>query len=283
MLDRITNEVMQGSIFKILPDDIQEQISLLTREQVQEGARGIIVRPQPGDASQAGRLLLNPCLAVSWLGVFEELNLPKPLKIFEPCAGSSEPIILASEIYTNGEADYTTVNLNRPLAEELKAKLSKLKMRIQIIEDDVSRADIKFAVEGADIACFHHAINDILQTSVSEPRGMNTRTVDWWPNERQMIEWLAADIEAGKIDEYAKPALLQAVKHAVRLVKPGGYLVFDHWTWEGHRKLDWFPWELYCNLIPMAREWIHGAGLPIKERSLSGRDPQWWMCFQKES
>ena len=108
---------------------------------------------------------------------------------------------------------------------------------------------------------------------------MDTRTVDWWPNERQMIEWLAEDEAAGRLDERARPALLSAVRNAVELVKPGGYLLFDHWTWVGHREMDWFPWDLFCDLIPLARDWIGEAGMPLAEIPLAGRDPQWWMCL----
>lgn len=282
LLDRIVHEVTQGRVFDLLPDETQAQIRALSEEEVREGARRVMTRPQPGDVSQAGRLLLNPCLAVQWLSAFEELGLPRPLRVFEPCAGSSDPVILATDLYTDGDADYTTINLNRPLADELWNKLAKVRIRVQIIEDDATRADAHLKPGSVDIACFHHAINDILQTAVAEPRGMDTRFVDWWPNERQMIEWLAEEERAGRLGERARPALMQAVQQAVHLVEPGGVLLFDHWTWEAHREMDWFPWELFCNMIPLARKWIREAGLPVRERPLAGRDPQWWMCLQVE-
>ncbi|HZT40862.1 MAG TPA: hypothetical protein VFA07_01670 [Chthonomonadaceae bacterium] len=280
LIERTVHEVTQGAVFALLPEETQAQIRALPEEEVWDAARRSLTRPLPGDTSQGARLLLNPCLAVQWLSAFEELGLPKALRVFEPCAGSSEPVILAAEIYSDGTGEYTTINLNRPLAAQLREKLAKLRMKIHIIEDNALKAYAHLQPGSIDIACFHHAINDILQTAVSEPRGMDTRVVDWWPNERQMITWLAEEAEADRLGVHARPALVEAVRQAVTLVRPGGFLLFDHWTWEGHRNNGWLPWELFCNLIPLAREWISEAGLPVTERSLSGRDPQWWMCLQ---
>ena len=282
LIERTVWEATQGAVFALLPEETQAQIRALPEEEVRDAARRTLTRPLPGDTSQGARLLLNPCLAVQWLAAFEELGLPKALRVFEPCAGSSEPVLLATEIYSEGTGEYTTINLNRPLAAQLREKLAKFGMKIHIIEDNALRARAHLQPGNIDIACFHHAINDILQTAVSEPRGMDMRTVDWWPNDRQMIEWLAEEAEAGQLDAHARPALVEAVRQAVYLVRPGGFLLFDHWTWEGHRNNGWLPWELFCNLIPLAREWIEEAGLPVTERSLSGRDSQWWMCLQTQ-
>ena len=65
------------------------------------------------------------------------------------------------------------------------------------------------------MACFHHAINDIHADGPSEPRGMDTTAVDWFPNERQMIEWLAEDVQAGRLGQRGQPELLQIVADAV--------------------------------------------------------------------
>ena len=73
------------------------------------------------------------------------------------------------------------------------------------------------------------------------------------------------------------------MEQAVAMLKPGGYLLFDHWTWEGHHVQEWFPWELFCDLIPLARGWIGEAGLPVEECPLAGRDPRWWMCLRRSS
>lgn len=281
-IERAIHEVTAGRVFELLPEQTQAQIRALSEGDVRAGVERVFIRPMPGEVSQAGRLLMNPVLAVQWLSAFEELELPRRLRVFEPCTGSSEPVILAMEIYSDGQGHYTAVNLNRPLAAQLREKIGKVRSRVHVIEENAARAASCLEPGSFDVACFHHAVNDLLQTAVAEPRGMDTRTVDWWPNERQMIEWLAEEWKEGRIDERARPALVEAVRQATDLVRPGGSLLFDHWTWEGHRPLDWFPWDLFCRLIPLAREWILAAGLPVREHPLTGRDPQWWMCLQRD-
>ncbi|MCA1596843.1 MAG: hypothetical protein LC772_10530, partial [Chloroflexi bacterium] len=179
LLERMVEEVTSGRVFERLPNETQTNIRALHSEEVREGARRGLTRPQPGDVSQAGRLLLNPCLAVQWLTVFEDLCLPRVLHVFEPCAGGSDPVLLAADIYAR-EGSYTTVNLNRRLAAELRSKTGKLHLDVNIIEDNAGSALSHLQPGSMDIACFHHAINDILQTAVSEPRGMDTRTIEWW-------------------------------------------------------------------------------------------------------
>ena len=281
MTDRTVEEVTRGRVFRLLPEGIQAQIAALPEGEVREAARRGMTRPQPGDVSPAGRLLLNPCLTVQWLALFEESGLPRTLRVYDPCTGSSEPVLFATEIYTEGRGEYVSLNLNRRLAAELREKIGKLTIPVRIIEDDASRSGEPFEPESFDAACFHHALNDLLQTAVAEPRGMDTRTMDWWPNERQMIEWLAEESDAGRLEGAPREAVIGAVKHAAALVKPGGCLLFDHWTWEAHREMDWFPWELFCDLIPIARRWIGEAALPLEEVTPESRDPRWWMLYRK--
>lgn len=89
---------------------------------------------------------------------------------------------------------------------------------------------------------------------------MDTTQIDWFQSERQMIEWLAEDAAAGRLEHRGKPAFLQIVASAIRMARPGGHLIFDHWNWRKFTGVKWFPWDLFYNLIPMARAWIAGAG-----------------------
>jgi hypothetical protein len=282
LVARAAREVTGGAVFALLPEATQERVRALTPEEVTAGCARTYARPMPGETSQAARLLLNPALAVQWLELFEELGLPRALHVFEPCAGGSEPVVFAAEIYSGGTGDYTTVNLNRRLAGELREKTARVRMKTRIIEDEAQHALQHLAPESIDVACFHHAINDLLQTAVSEPRGMDTRAVEWWSNERQMIEWLAEEAREPGLDARARPAFLAAVAQAAELVQPGGWLLFDHWTWYGHREQEWFPWELFCDLVPLARRWVRESDLPLEEVPLGTRDPQWWMGLRRK-
>ena len=109
---------------------------------------------------------------------------------------------------------------------------------------------------------------------------MDTTSIDWFPNERQMIEWLAEDYQRDQLKSRGKPELISIVNEAARLVKPGGYLVFDHFNWCRFIGVEWFPWELFYNLIPMTRCWIDESALPLRETKLPGLPAQWWMIWQ---
>ena len=98
LIERTVQEVTRGAVFALLPEATQAQIQALPEEEVRDAARRTFTRPIPGDTSQSARMLLNPCLAVQWLSAFEELNLPKALGVFEPCAGSSEPNATSASI-----------------------------------------------------------------------------------------------------------------------------------------------------------------------------------------
>jgi hypothetical protein len=150
-----------------------------------------------------------------------------------------------------------------------------------IIEDDASTAALPERVETFDVACFHHALNDLLETAVAEPRGMDTRKIDWWANERQMIEWLGEENREGRIEGAPRAAVVGALGQAISLLKTGGAMIIDHWTWEAYRNVDWFPWDFFQRIIPLARRWVGENRLPLLELSLHGRDPQWWLAYRK--
>jgi hypothetical protein len=271
---------VRGNVGDALAPGLFAQLRALPEEELVEAARQTTMRPHPATISPAGRLIMNAALAAQWLRVFDALDLPREATIFEPCAGGSEPVVVATQVHTGGRGRYVTLNLNRPLAQELRGKIAHLPLPIQIIEDNAARALEYLPRASFDAACFHHAINDILQTASAEPRGWDTTTLDWWPNERQMIEWLWEDVQSGAVEELGKRELLGIIGLAIELVRPKGWLIFDHWTYLGHSQMAWFPWELFNDLIPMTRRWITEAGLPLWEVDVDGLDKQWWMVMQ---
>lgn len=278
-LEQVTQEITKGAIFEKLTQKHQEELAAIPQAELMKSIADLILRPPPAKIRHGG-VLSNLVYAAQYYEVFGILDLPRQLKVYEPCVGSSDPVIVAAESYSNGNANYTTMNLNRPLREQLQSKIGHLKSSIHIIDNNAQTVLAHLEPKSIDVACFHHAINDALQTAVSEPRGMDTTTVDWWPNERQMIEWMAADYESGIMDKRGKPELMEIISGAVELTRSGGYLIFDHWASLSYKDVDWFPWEMFCDLIPMTRQWIAESDLPVTEISLSDADPQWWMFFQ---
>ena len=273
--ERVTQAICDGPIFQSMGEGARAELAAI--DDIAGKVVGALQNPKPLDICMP---VFNAVLAAQYYEILEALQPPKDFAVYEPCVGASCPVILAAEAYSAGRARYLTINLNRPLREQLQAKIAHLRMHVRIIEDNAQHALQHLEPHSFDVACFHHAVNDILQTAVSEPRGMDTTTVDWFPNERQMIEWLAEDAEAGLLDQRGRPELMQIIGDAVRLVRPGGYLIFDHFNWRRFIGVDWFPWDLFYNLIPMTRAWIAGSGLPLSEITLEGADPQWWLVLQ---
>jgi SAM-dependent methyltransferase len=273
--ERVAREISEGAIFETLGEAARNELKGIAG--VGEKAAGALRNPKPLDINMP---VLNAVLAAQYYEVFEALQPPRTLAVYEPCVGASCPVILAAEAYSGGRGSYLSLNLNKKLREELRAKIEHLRMPVKIVEEHAEQALSLLSPGSFDVACFHHAVNDILQTAVSEPRGMDTTAVDWFPNERQMIEWMDEDAKAGRLEGRGKPELMRIVGDAVRLVRPGGFLVFDHFNWCRFIGVDWFPWDLFYNLIPMTRQWVRESGLPVSEVPLEGMDPQWWMVLR---
>lgn len=272
---RITREISEGAIYQNLDEAAQTALAEIT--DIKEKVTGALRHPKPLDICMP---VFDAVLAAQYYDLFEMLNLPRSLTVYEPCAGASNPVILAAEAYSAGKAEYLTINLNRNLRGQLQRKIAHLKTPVRIIEDHAQKALHYLPSRSFDVACFHHAVNDILQTAVSERRGMDTVGIDWFSCERQMIEWMAEEANAGRLDQHGKPELMQTVAGAVNLVRPGGFLIFDHYNWCKFMGVPWFPWEIFYNLIPMTRQWISESGLPVVEVRLEGVDPQWWLILR---
>jgi hypothetical protein len=90
-------------------------------------------------------------------------------------------------------------------------------------------------------------------------------------------------VEAGRLEQRGKPELMQIVGNAVQLVGPGGFLLFDHFNGCRFIGVDWFPWDLCYNIIPMTRQWGAESRLPLTEIHLEGICRQGWMVLLKNN
>jgi len=258
-----------------------DEVDQLSVDELVQGAAQVLARPQKAEFIPGARPLSRRLLAAQWTLVLEAAGLPAQPRVLELCAGGSDPVVVALDVLFGGEAEYITVNLNRKLADELLARLAGLELRARIIEDDAQNVPALFPEPTFDCVCFHHAVNDILETAVAEAHGWDTRDLDWWPNERQMIEWLDEQYRADGMAAVGLPQLRSILEAAAQVVKPGGTLCFDHWTREYHLGLDWFPGDLFNNLIPIAREVALSLSVPLQEVTPEGLDRQWWMVLRR--
>lgn len=258
-----------------------DEVEHLTPQALREGAAQVLARPQKAEFIPGARPLSRRLLAAQWTLLLESLGLPQAPNVLELCAGGSDPVVVALDVLFGARATYTTINLNRKLAAELMERSENLDLKLRIIEDDAQNLSAHFADGAFDAVCFHHAVNDILQTAVAAKHGLDTRDLDWWPAERGMIEWLDQQNRADGLASAGIPELRAIFEAAARVVKPGGLLCFDHWTWEYHLALGWFPGDLFNHLIPLARKVALSLPVPLEEVTPAGLDRQWWMVLRR--
>jgi SAM-dependent methyltransferase len=258
-----------------------DEVDQLDKAQLMEGAARALARPQTSEVIPGARPLSRRLLAAQWTLLLEQLRLPPEPKVLELCAGGSDPVIVALDVLFGAKASYITINLNRKLAAQLMERAAGLKFPVRIIEDDARNLPAHFPDGSFDCICFHHAVNDILQTAVAAKHGWDTRDLDWWPNERQMIEWLGQEYEKDGLASVGLPELRSILESAARAVKPGCAMCFDHWTWQHHLSLDWFPGKLFSNLMPLAREVALSLSVPLIEVTPEGLDRRWWMVLRR--
>ncbi len=184
-----------------------DEVNQLDKSQLMEGAARALARPQTSEVIPGARPLSRRLLAAQWTLLLEQLQLPPEPKVLELCAGGSDPVIVALDVLFGAKASYITINLNRKLAAQLMERAAGLKLPVRVIEDDVRNLASHFPDGSFDCICFHHAVNDILQTAVAAKHGWDTRDLDWWPNERQMIEWLGQEHEKDGLASVGLPEL----------------------------------------------------------------------------
>ena len=277
--EQLLAEAMQARVSKRFVG--LDEVDQMAPEELADAARRVLARPQVAEITPGARPLSRRLLAAQWTLLLESLGLPEAPQALELCAGGSDPALVALDALFGERASYVTVNLNRKLAAELVERAAGLSLQFRLIEDDALNLRAHFPAGHFDCVCFHHAVNDILQTAVAAKHGLDTRDIDWWPTERQMIEWLGAQHEADGLASVGLPELRAILEAAAEVTKPGGVLCFDHWTWEYHLGLDWFPGDLFNGLIPLAREVALSLSVPLEEVTPDGLDRQWWMVLRK--
>ena len=274
-IQRIAKLISVGAIYGVLNEELQATVAALTANDMVDKIQGTIGYP-----SRFTQPFWALVLAAQYYALFEVLDLPKAHAVYEPGAGAEPPVLIASTAFGEGRSRYTTINLNQQLHAKLMNALQDRSLNHRIIADNAQAAFDYLEPSTIDIACFNHSINDILQTAVAEAKGMDTAIVDWFAEERQMIEWLDAAFRSNTIETVGKKELLQIIGDTATLVRSGGYLIFFHCVFEGMQELTWFPWEFYSDLIPITRNWIRASTLPLEEVYLPNIDPRWWMILK---
>ncbi|MDF2986882.1 MAG: hypothetical protein K0R50_2392 [Eubacterium sp.] len=217
---------------------------------------------------------------MKWAQALDKANLKKPVALLEIGAGDTDmlPQILARK-YEHPETQYITANKNKKLTASFKDKTKELPVKINVIEDAAQNLEAYMKGEKFDVIVFEHSINDILQTILGERAGIDTTHSDWYTVLPQMIELIKQEYLDGTLEASVKDELLDLLKACMKQLKPGGYIVINHFMYQYDLDLGYHP-DLWNNMLNITREWIKtiedGA-----EEIFEGFDRQWWMFLGK--
>ncbi|MDR0268686.1 hypothetical protein [Paenibacillus sp.] len=215
----------------------------------------------------------------SLYNLFVELDISSHASLYEIAAGDTVCIPRALDAYSNNST-YVTANLNKELSRRFMQKTADLSIQIKIIEDNGNNLLQYYEPQSFEVISFHHAINDIIQTIIADIEGIDTVNNDWWTIEPQMLQAVMRYHNRGELRRAAFESFINIIDTCMKLLKKGGYLIFDNCTYAGYDQMGYSS-EFHSAYIQLAREWIHESNLGFKEVELEGYDQQWWMMMTK--
>ncbi|WP_144940263.1 hypothetical protein [Paenibacillus sp. 32O-W] len=263
---------------KHFPEDVAIRLGGMTAAEIEREFKQVIQVPIRL-SGEMGHELFELFYTASWFNLFDRLQVPADGMLFEIAAGDTVYIPKALDAYSS-VAKYVTANLNKELSENFMRKTASLRIDIRVIQDDGIHI-LDYYPEGSfDVVSLHHAVNDIIQTIIANQEGIDTVNSNWWTIEPQMLQAVMAYHNRGELKNAAYGGFIGIIETLGKLLKPGGYMIFDNCTHEGYEKLGYSS-EFHSAYIQLAREWIQEANLGLEEVKLEAYDSKWWMVLRK--
>jgi hypothetical protein len=198
-----------------------------------------------------------------WPSVLDALRLPSPCSVLDVVAREDDALARA---LSHRDPTATVLTLDIGAAAQGGRPLDSL-LREQL-----------------EAGTFHlialrHVIDDIVESAVAEHEGMALdRAAD--DARSDIMRSLRAYSRSGDLEEIALPRLIEVVDACAAALHPNGNLLLTHEVLDSDLRLG-HPLELYADYIPLTRQWLAQAGLPLHEVSLDGFEPHWWLCLRR--
>ncbi|UVI30202.1 hypothetical protein [Paenibacillus spongiae] len=225
--------------------------------------------------------LLEFYYTASWYNIFEDRGLPRNASVFEVGAGDIVYIPKALNAYSAGQGGkYVTANLNNELTMNFREKTQGMQVDVEIIQDDGANILNYYSEESFEVIAFHHALNDIIQTIIAGIEGIDTVNNNWWTIEPQLLQAVMSYHNSGELKDAAYEPFIHIIDTCNRLLKKGGYMIFDNCTYAGYEELGYSS-DFHSAYINLAREWIKEANLGLEEVKMPSYDDKWWMVLRK--
>lgn len=259
-----------------LPTALRSQLQEMNAEEIESLLNQIM--QSPIDLSrQWSQELIEFYYTAAWYHLFVELRIPSHASLYEIAAGDTVCIPRALHAFSSG-ATYVTANLNKELSHQFMHKTADLDIQVKIIEDNGNNLLQYYEPQSFEVISFHHAINDIIQTIIADIEGIDTVNNNWWDIEPQLLQAVMSYHNRGELRKAAFEPFINIIETCMKLLKKGGYLIFDNCTYAGYEQMGYSS-EFHSAYIQLVREWIAESDMGLKEVELESYDKQWWMIM----
>lgn len=270
-----SEKVKAHDVTDILSDSDQQEWNSLSPEERSEILEKLLHSPVDNFS-----VIYRWYFRLKWFEALDAIGIAPPVKLLEIGAGDGDmiPNLLAKK-FENKDTCYLTANMNKQLSANLKAKTAHLPIKTNIIEDEAQNIRKHIGVEALDVIVFEHSVNDILQTVLAERMGIDTTNENWWDILPVMIDIIKKEYLNNTLEASVKDELLGLLRSCLDILKPGSYIVINHFMYQYDLSLGYEP-DLWNNMLLIARKWIsevEGA----EEIRFDGFDPQWWLFLKK--
>jgi len=219
--------------------------------------------------------------AAKWTDALSAVKPTAPVRVFEVAPGSNDIIPkTVARLYTHPKTAYVTSNVDKKLTASFKNKTAGLPIKIDVIEDSAQNLEQYIKGDLFDAVVFEHSVNDVLYAMLGEQAGLDVANAYWFDIVPQLTKIITQAYENGLLEFKAKAGFLSLFQSCLNILKPGGYIIINHFMYGNDLKRGISP-ELWKNLLPIVREWINtlDGGTEVSKDNFN---PHWWLFFQKK-
>lgn len=218
---------------------------------------------------------------VMWYKALKNAAGDDTVNVLEIASGDEYMIPQVMDKSFNKESQYVSFNMNKKLTKEFYQKTKGLEVSVLVIEEDAKYIPDYFGPNYFNVVAFQHSINDVIQAILCEKEGIDTIDTDWMKVLPDMIRIMQRELQEGTLEQHAKKEFLNLIASCMDTLNQDGIMIFSHYMFQLDLDLG-YPYELWHDMLPMARKWILESGLMLEEIEYEGFDKQWWMFLRKK-
>lgn len=218
---------------------------------------------------------------VMWYKALRNAVGEDTVNVLEVASGDEDMIPQVMDRIFNKESQYVSFNMNKKLTQEFYLRTKELEISMLVIEEDAKYIPDYFGPNYFDVVAFQHSINDVIQAILCHKEGIDTIDTDWMKLLPHMIKVMQTELQEGTLEQHVKSGFLSLITNCMETLTQNGIMIFSHYMFQLDLDLG-YPYELWHDMLPMARKWILESDLMLEEIEFEGFDKQWWMFLKKK-